>query len=159
MKNILLVFSLFITQSYIAQSHPERLVDFELYELNGETFSKENIKENSFNYFIYYNPTCGHCVDTFKVLNLKSDQIKKADVQIYTISANTEQLTRSFFEQHAPKLQNLVNVEILRDEDYKFADAFNVGPFPTAFLYNKNNKLIKVYEGTSEVVLFLNEIK
>jgi len=91
-------------------------------------------------------------------LNFKSEQIKKADVKLYPVSANTEEETNKFFKQYAPNIQNLTNTKILLDDDYKFADAFFVGPFPTSFLYDKDNKLVKVFEGGDDVVLFLNEL-
>jgi hypothetical protein len=91
-------------------------------------------------------------------LNLKSEQIKNAKVKLYPVSANTEEETNKFFEQYAPNIQSLTNTQILRDDDNKFADAFFVGPFPTSYLYDKDNKLVKVFEGSDDVVLFLNEL-
>jgi peroxiredoxin len=158
MKYILLFISLAFTQVHIAQTYPETLPEFEIFSLNGETFNQDQVKKGGYSYFIYYNPTCGHCVKAFKLLNLKSNQIKDTAVEIYTISANTVDLTEQFFEDNAPRLRELDNVHILRDDDYHFADTFGVGPFPSAYLYDEDFKLVKVLEGTAEVVLFINDL-
>ena len=158
MKYLLLIICLAFTQIHMAQTYPETLPEFEIFSLNGKTFDQDQVKKGSYSYFVYYNPTCGHCVNAFKLLNLKSDQIKDAEVEIYTISANTVEQTQQFFENQAPLLKDLKNIHILRDEDYRFADIFGVGPFPTAFLYDDSQNLVKVMEGTSQVVLFMNDL-
>ena len=158
MKPIILFLSLIITQVSFAQDYPELLPEFEIFTLEGNTFNQNDIEKDTYNYFVYFNPTCGHCKTAFKLLNLKSEQIKNAKVQLYPVSSNTEEETIEFFKQYAPNIQNLTNTKILLDDDYKFADAFFVGPFPTSFLYDKDNKLVKVFEGSDAVVLFLNEL-
>jgi thiol-disulfide isomerase/thioredoxin len=158
MKYIILFLSLIITQISFAQDYPESLPDFKIFTLEGNAFNQNNIEKDTYTYFVYFNPTCGHCKTAFKLLNLKSEQIKKTKVKLYPVSANTKEETNKFFKQYAPNIQSLTNTQILRDDDYKFADAFSVGPFPTSFLYDKNNKLVKVFEGGDDVVLFLNEL-
>jgi thiol-disulfide isomerase/thioredoxin len=158
MKYIILFLSLIITQAGFAQDYPESLPDFKIFTLEGNTFNQNDIEKDTYTYFVYFNPTCGHCRTAFKLLNFKSEQIKKAKVKLYPVSANTEEETNKFFKQYAPNIQNLANTKILIDDDYTFADAFSVGPFPTSFLYDKNNKLVKVFEGGEDVVLFLNEL-
>ncbi|MBZ9627132.1 redoxin domain-containing protein [Psychroflexus sp. CAK57W] len=158
MKYIILIFSLFIAQEQMAQSDIETLPEFTIYTLEGESFTQDNIKKDSPSYFIYYDPSCGHCVRAFKRLNLKSEQLKKADVQIYTVSAGTKQQTLRFFEEIAPRLKTLENLHILKDRDYALADIFFVRLFPSGYLYDKENKLIKSYEGEAEAVLFLNDL-
>lgn len=158
MKYIILFFSLLVAQEHIAQNKLEILPEFDIVTLEGESFSQNNIKKDSQSFFMYYDPSCGHCIQAFKLLNLKSDQLKEADVQIYTVSGSTSEQTQKFFEEIAPKLKNLDNLHILKDKDYAFADAFQVGMFPSGYLYDKENKLMTTYEGTSETLLFLNDL-
>lgn len=156
MKYIILFFSLFFAQEQFAQL--ETLPEFNIVTLGGETFSQDDIKKDSNTFLIYFDPTCSHCKSAFKLLNLKSEQLKKANVQIYAVSGNTEQLTREFFKDIAPRLQNLDNLHRLIDLDYAFADAFQVGLFPSGYLYDEENNLIKTYEGVAETTLFLNDL-
>lgn len=159
MKYYLLFLTVFTIQLGIAQNYPEKLPDFEILTLEGDKFTKEQVQKNSYTYFIYFSPTCGHCQDAFKFLNLKADQIKNADVQIYPVSSNTEKETLKFFNTYASKIQDLNNIHILRDIDFKFADEFDVVSFPTSYLYDKDQNLVRVFEGASEVLLFLNEVE
>jgi thiol-disulfide isomerase/thioredoxin len=158
MKYFLLILGLFVFENNHAQGYPETLPEFEVYTLEDEVFSKKDILKDTYAHFVYFSPTCGHCMDAFKVINLKASQIEDADVQLYLISANTSELTRDFFKLYAPKIQNLSNIHILKDVDYKFAELFDVAAFPTSFLYKENN-LVKVFEGASEALLFLDEVK
>lgn len=159
MKYIVLIFSIFIAQVTIAQDYPKVLPEFEIFKLNGDSFNKDDLKKDTYSFFIYFNPECGHCKTAFKTLNLKAEQIKNVSVTLYPVSANTEEITTKFFEELAPQIKALQNIEILRDDNFKFADAVFVGGYPTSYLYDKNNKLVKVYNGTSETILFLNDIK
>ena len=146
-------------QLNFAQEYPKNLPDFELITLEEETFTQSELEGSSYSYFIYFSPTCGHCIDAFKFLNLKASKVGEADVQLYPVSTNTKELTLNFFDEHASKIFDLENVFVLRDEDFKFAELMNVASFPTSFLYDNSGKLVKVYEGEAEILLFLNDLE
>ena len=158
MKYCFLFLALLSFQINFAQEYPETLPDFNLITLEEDAFTREDVKENDYSYFIYFSPTCGHCIDAFKFLNLKASQVEKANVQVYPVSTNTKKLTLKFFDDYASKIFNLKNVFVTRDEDFRFAELMNVVSFPTSFLYDKNGNLVKVFEGEAEILLFLNEL-
>ncbi|NEV94515.1 redoxin domain-containing protein [Psychroflexus sp. YR1-1] len=158
MRYCFLFLAMMTVQSSFAQSELETLPEFNIFTLEGETFTQDDIKKDSPSYFIYYDPSCGHCVRAFKVLNLKAEQLKNADVHIYAVSAGANQQTLKFFEEIAPQLKDLENLHLLKDKNYAFADIFFVGLFPSGYLYDEDNKLIKTYEGEAEAVLFLNDL-
>ncbi|WP_019037510.1 TlpA family protein disulfide reductase [Psychroflexus tropicus] len=159
MRYCFLLITFLSFQINLAQEYPETLPDFNLITLEEDAFTREEVKENDYSYFIYFSPTCGHCIDAFKFLNLKATQVEKANVQVYPVSTNTKELTLNFFDKHASKIFDLENVFVTRDEGFRFADLMNVVSFPTSFLYDSNGKLIKAYEGEAEILLFLNDIK
>lgn len=159
MKYLILLLSLVFTQLSVAQDYPESLPDFKVFTLDGEIFTKDDLKKDKYTLFIYFNPECGHCQTTFKTLNIKAEQIKGADVVLYPISTNTVQKTTDFFDLFSPNIKALDNIKILRDDNFKFADTFFVGGYPTSYLYDKNNKLVKVYNSSAETILFLNDLK
>lgn len=159
MKYAFLFLALITIQLSFGQGYPQKLLDFEILTLEGDKFTKDQVQKNSYTYFIYFSPTCGHCQDAFKFLNLKADQIENAGVQVYTVSSNTEGETTKFFNTYASKIQQLDNIHILRDINFKFAEKFNVVAFPTSFLFDEDQNLVKVFEGASEVLLFLNELE
>jgi len=159
MKYIILVFSILITNLSQAQDYPKTLPDFEIFALNGDSFTNEDVQTKHFSLFIYFNPECGHCKTTFEALNLKVEDIKNAKVTLYPVSANTEEKTANFFKEISPDLKALQNIKVLRDIDFKFADLFFVAGYPTSYRYDKDNHLIKVYNGTTETVAFLDDLK
>jgi len=159
MKYIILILSVLATQASVAQDYPEVIPDFEIFTLNGDVFTNENVQNETYSLFIYFNPECGHCKTTFEALNLKAEKIKEANVTLYPVSANTEEITTKFFKELIADLYALENMKVLRDDDYKFADMFFVSGYPTSYLYDKNNKLVKVYDGTSETVAFMEDLK
>lgn len=158
MKYYYLFLAFMTIQISFGQDYPENLPDFEVLTLEGDKFSKEQVQKDSYTYFIYFSPTCRHCQDAFKFLNLKADQIEDADVQIYPVSSNTEKETLKFFNTYASKIQHLKNIYILRDIDFKFAEKFDVASFPTSYLYDQDHNLVKVFEGSSQVLFFLNDL-
>jgi len=158
MKYCFLFLALLSFQINFAQDFPSTLPDFEVFTLEEEPFTQDQVKKNTYIYLIYFSPTCGHCQDAFKFLNLRAEKIGKAEVQLYPVSSNTTKETLKFFDIYAPKIQNLSNVHILRDNDFKFAEKFGVAFFPTSFLYDQDGELVKVYEEASEILFFLNEL-
>ncbi|QTY28108.1 peroxiredoxin [Flavobacterium sp. CS20] len=159
MKKIILLIALTSTSVIFAQDYPKSLPDFEISNQNNETFTQDDVSQDSYAYFIYFNPTCGHCKTAFKTLNLHVEDLKNTKFKLYPVSAKNDKDTHAFFENYAPKLLALNNVQILLDDNYKFADTFFVKGYPTAFLYDKNQKLVKVYNGESKIMGFMDEIK
>lgn len=159
MKYIIIVFSIILSQITSAQDYPETVPDFKIFTLKDDGFTNEDLQNKNYSLFVYFNPGCSHCKTTFEALELKSDEIKNADVTLYPVSANTSEKTIIFFKDLAPELFALENIKVLKDDDFKFADLFFVGGYPTSYLYDKNKKLVKVYNGTTETVSFLEDLK
>jgi len=159
MKYIFFIIGLFVAQIALSQDYPKSLPDFEIFNQSNEVFNNTDVSTDTYSYFVYFNPTCGHCQTAFKTLNLHVEDLKNDEFKIYPVSAKGDKETQAFFENYAPKLLLLENMQILLDDDYKFADAFFVGGYPTAYLYDKNQKLVKVYNGEGEIMAFLEEIK
>ncbi len=159
MKKITLLIALISTSIFFAQDYPKSIPDFEILSQSNEKFSQEDISTDTYSYFVYFNPTCSHCKTAFKTLNLHVADLKNAEFKLYPVSAKNDKKTQEFFQDYAPKLLALNNMQILLDDNYKFADAFFVGGYPTAYLYNKQQKLVKVYNGENEIMKFLDEIK
>ena len=140
MKNIILLLSLTFTQFFFAQDYPKTLPDFEINTIESNSFNQNDVTTETYSYFVYFNPNCGHCKTAFKTLNLHVEKLKNAEVKLYPVSAKNQKETQEFFNSFGPKLLGLKNIQILIDDGYKFADAFFVGAYPTSsYLYDKNN--------------------
>ncbi|RRO20891.1 peroxiredoxin family protein [Flavobacteriaceae bacterium 14752] len=159
MKKIILLIAFISTSVIFAQDHPKSLPDFEIFNQNNDVFNQDNVTTDTYSYFVYFDPTCSHCKTAFKTLNLHVEDLKSAEFKLYPVSAQNDRETQAFFKNYAPKLLSLENMQILLDDNYKFADAFFVNGFPTAYLYDKHQKLVKVYNGEGKIMAFLDEIK
>lgn len=143
----------------LAQDYPKTLPNFEIFTQDNQVFSQDDVDNETYSYFVYFNPDCGHCQTAFKTLNLKVDSLRDIDVKLYPVSAKNERKTLAFFDNYAPKLMKLKNMQILLDDNFNFADTFFVGAYPTSYLYDKNQKLVKVFNGADEIMEFLDEVK
>lgn len=159
MKYLIICIGLLFGQILSAQNHPQTLPEFSIFSLDGKEFTEKNIIKDCYSYIIYFNPTCSHCQVAFENLNSIADQLRNADVILYPVSANTKDKTVEFFDEYAPEIKDLDNMVILRDDNYKLADILFVGGFPESFLYDKNNKFVKVYKGEVDIIEFLEELK
>lgn len=159
MKNLILLVGLTLAQFIFAQDYPKSLPDFKINTIENNSFNQGNVTSETYSYFVYFNPNCGHCKTAFKTLNLKVDKLKNKNFKLYAVSVKDSKETKKFFDNYAPKLLELNNLNILLDDDYKFADAFFVGGYPTSYLYNKNHKLVKVFNGADHIMDFLDELK
>ncbi len=157
MKTFLLIFCLVAsfqisTAQERAEKFPEKIPQFSIFAEDGSVFTEKNLVNDKNIVFIYFNPTCGHCKTAFKTLNINHNSLGLKEVKIYPVSAGTVEETQLFFKELAPNLLNLKNIEIIYDEDYRFADAFSVGGFPQTFLYDKDKILVESYPGEKKVL-------
>lgn len=161
MKKIILLTTLITASVTFAQDYPKSLPDFKIQDLEKQSFNQNNVTADTFSYFIYFNPTCGHCQTAFKTLNLHVDKLKDKNsaFKLYPVSAKDAKDTKAFFKNYAPNLLSLDNMQVLLDDNNKFADTFFVGGYPTSYLYDKNQKLVKVINGADNILSFLEEIK
>jgi peroxiredoxin len=159
MKYIILIGSILFSAFMTAQDYPKVIPDFEIFTIEGQSFTSKDVQNENYSFFIYFNPECGHCKTAFEALNLKVEDLKKANVTLYPVSANTKEKTTTFFEELAPEIYDLRQTNVLIDDNFKFADKFFVGGYPTSYLYDKNKKLIKVYNGTTETVSFMEDLE
>ncbi len=131
---------------------PKEMPEFSIFAEDGSVFTDKDLAKNKDIVFIYFNPTCGHCKTAFKTLNINHKILDIKKLKIYPVSAGTVEETTVFFKELAPNLLKLDNMEVIYDEDYRFADAFSVGVFPHSFLYDKKGKLIDSFPGEQKII-------
>jgi len=156
MKNyIILLTLLFSIHSTIAQEEPkspETIPQFSIVDFDGEEFTNEDMSGRTGSYIVYFNPECGHCEIAFKKLNKEVEALDLKKVTFYAVAANTKEKTDIFFKEIAPEVLKLKNLKILLDEDFVFAEAFQVGSYPTVYFYDKKGNFVSRYEGTENVL-------
>ena len=125
----------------------EFLPEFNFYQLrSGIKVSKADISSKTNNIFILFDPGCSHCQAEATELEKNIDKLK--DVQIFYISMNDPALVLGFFDNFAPKLSKLSNVEVLIDKDQDFIQKIHVpSEFPANYVYGPDGKLKAHWEG------------
>jgi thiol-disulfide isomerase/thioredoxin len=153
MKTYFFIIALLIVSSSIkGQEIVETLPTFFLKDIDGKMFTNEDISNRKRSYIVYFNPECGHCETAFKKLNENVEKLDLKQVVFYAIAANTKEKTDEFFKTIAPEVLKLKNLKILLDEDFIFANAFNVGSYPTIYFYDPKSKEMQRYEGSEDVL-------
>jgi peroxiredoxin len=154
--NLFVLFIIMSFQLIYAQERevefPKEMPEFSIFAEDGSVFTDKDLAKNKNIVFIYFNPTCGHCKTAFKTLNINYNSLDIKKLKIYPVSAGTVEETTVFFKELAPNLLELKNIEVIYDEDYRFADAFSVGGFPHTFLYDKDKILVDSYPGEQKVL-------
>lgn len=159
MKSIYLSFLLvlFLTSKGVAQEdYTKGLVDFSILDLNGETFTQEDLVDEHYKLFMYFNPSCNSCKAAFKKINAEVDQLKNLPVHFYPISFGNKDETLAFFDEYAPDFLKLERLTILRESNYVFSDTYEVTAYPTLYLYKPNNDFVKSYMGIEKSTKFIN---
>lgn len=147
---------LILTTSTNAQKVLETLPTFFVKDMEGKMFTSQDMANEKNAYIVYFNPECSHCETAFKKLNENFKRLDLEDVTFYAIAANTKEKTQAFFNELAPNLLKLKNLKILLDEDFVFANAFEVGSYPTIYYYDIKTKEMQRYEGYADVLTPLN---
>jgi peroxiredoxin len=130
----------------------KKIPEFSIFAEDGSVFTEEDLAQHKNIVFIYFNPDCGHCKTAFKTLNINYNNLDVKKLKIYPVSAGTVAETKVFFKELAPNLLKLKNIEVIYDEDYRFADAFSVRSFPHSFLYDKDKRFVDSYPGENQIL-------
>lgn len=159
MRLLLFSFLLLYSLTFNAQSNKDytkSIVDFSILNLDGETFTQDQLTTDEYKLLMYFNPSCGSCQAAFKKINLKTEALKDLPIHFYPISIGNKKETLAFFKKYAEDFYQQVEITILRDKDFKFSDLYDVNAYPTLFLYKPNNQFVKSYMGHQKATNFID---
>ncbi|UIR57950.1 redoxin domain-containing protein [Sphingobacterium sp. SRCM116780] len=127
------------------------LPDFTFYQLkSGIKVSKSDISKDKNNIFVLFDPGCSHCQQ--EAIALEKNIARLKDVNIYYVSMNDPALILGFFDNFAPKLSKLDNVEILVDKNQEFIQKIHVpNQFPANYVYGADGQLKAHWEGDKNI--------
>ncbi|MDH5826169.1 TlpA family protein disulfide reductase [Sphingobacterium sp. SG20118] len=127
------------------------LPDFTFYQLkSGIQVTKSDVAKDRNTVFLLFDPGCGHCQQEAAALEKNIDRLK--DINIYYVSMNDPALILGFFDNFAPKLSKLSNVEILVDKNQEFIQKIHVpNQFPANYVYGADGQLKAQWEGDKNI--------
>ncbi len=121
-------------------------------------FNMYDVRPDRPTVLFFFAPDCEHCHMTTKELLGAMDSMKNADFYWFTYMPLTA--LRSFSEQY--RLEGYQNIKVGRDYTFFFMKFYGASTVPYLVIYDKNKKLVKLYDGAikvPEVVKILQSLK
>ncbi|MFB3390069.1 peroxiredoxin family protein [Flavobacterium sp. LAR06] len=127
-----------------------------LYEnINGESFSNQNLKKDTPTVFVYFHSECEYCNE--EAHNIKENIKKFSNVQLVFISFENVEKIKIFAVRY--QLDTYNNVHFISDPSTNFASIFDVQGLPCLVLYDKDQNLIEKIEEEVEVKILLKKLE
>lgn len=127
---------------------------FAFQNVNGGSFTQQNIKRDIATIFMYYNSDCGFCNEEAQMIHDNISQF--TTTQIVFVSFETLDKIKKFAQQY--KLNQYDNVTFVCDSKLTFAPTFDVTSLPCIVLYDKNQKLIEKLKGQTKATTLLQKL-
>ena len=135
------------TKNEEIKSIKAKLPNFEFYHLDATKFRSSQLNANRSHIIIYFNIDCDHCQAEAKLIH---DNIKAFEnAQIIMVAPNTPKEILAFTKQYG--IAQHPEITVLWDKDYRFIDWFGSSPFPSVYIYNQEQKLVKEYHGEVKI--------
>ncbi|MFS4481389.1 peroxiredoxin family protein [Hyunsoonleella sp. 2307UL5-6] len=131
----------------------QSIQEFSFKTLNGQDFTKSNLKPNTPTVFIYFNTECDYCQHEAKSISKTIAQF--GNTQLLFVSTEAAETIKTFAEHY--NLLNKPNITFLNDTAYTFSNRFDATSIPYVLIYDGNQNLIKKHKGQlkAEIILQL----
>jgi thiol-disulfide isomerase/thioredoxin len=126
----------------IAKDRIKSLPVFSFKTINDSIFRSDEIKEGPV-LILFYHPECEHC--QYQITTLFKSQTVTSGLHVLLISNAEKEVIRSFLKEN--NLLEYPGVIALVDETYSFTKYFGTELVPATFIYNKELKLVKYFQG------------
>ncbi len=123
------------------------LPNFEFYQLDSTKYSAWNINKEKSTVFIHFNTECEHCQAEAELIHVNINDFK--DAQIIMVAPNPRKDILAFSKKYG--INQHSQIKILSDKDYSFTELFGPSPFPSMYIYDKNQHLVKEYHGVVKI--------
>lgn len=110
-------------------------------------FSKDDLAKKKATLIFIFSPDCDHCQNETKSLTANIELFKKA--QIIMASPLEYGHIKQFYEDY--KIADYPNIIMGRDPAYFLGTFYKIRSFPAMFLYDKNGKFVKAFDGSVPV--------
>lgn len=131
------------------------LPTFGFKDLYGYTFKNTDLNRSQSCLLIYFHPDCEHC--QYEASLFIPNMRELAPYQILMISSDLIQNIKKFEEKY--HLNEMDNIVMLHDSNYDFEKIFGTKIIPTSFIYDKNQKLKKIFKGEVKIEAVLKNLE
>lgn len=134
--------------------HIKTIPFFNYENVNGKSFTREDLKLGAPTLFIYFNTECEFCIE--ETIMIYENIAKFANCQLVFISFEKKEIIKDFAKIN--KLDTYDNVHFLCDNQVTFATTFDVKSLPCLVLYDKNNNLIEKIKGQTKAETLIKKL-
>jgi thiol-disulfide isomerase/thioredoxin len=92
---------------------------------------------------LFFHPECEHC--KYQITNLLKSELMFQGLQIILVSDAEKEAVKSFVKDYG--LLKYTGLIILVDNTYSFKEYFGTDVVPSLFIYNKEHKLVRFFQG------------
>ncbi len=128
---------------------------FSFDDLYGYTFQNTDVNIGRSCLLIYFHPDCEHC--QYEASLFIPNRRELTPYQILMISSDSIQNIKKFEEKY--HLNEMDNVVMLHDPNYDFEKIFGTKMIPTSFIYDKKQKLKKIFKGEVKIEAILKNLE
>ncbi len=132
-----------------------KLPDFSFQKLNGEIYSKANLKPGLATIFMFYDPDCDHCQMQAQWMSSSGAAFK--NIQLIWVSTADNDMITDFYKKYFSGFTG--NVQFLKDVKFKFDSYFGYSVSPTILVYGSDGTLIKHFSKETPVNELVNGVK
>lgn len=147
------VISAIITKNKIIKSR-EILPVFNFTTLQGKWYNSHNKKSDHISVIIFFNSDCHYCTYEIESIIQHIDSLKNTDILL--VSDQPFQKLRQLYKQY--ELGNYTQIKLLYTDYHNFISAFGTATVPTTFIYDENNRLLRLFKGEAGIEAILNVI-
>ena len=115
---------------------------FSFRTLNDTIFRSDQLKEGPV-LILFFHPECEHC--QYQITTLFNNNVIPSGLCVLLISNAEKEGIRKFMEEN--NLLQYPGLTALADETYSFRNYFGTEIVPAIFIYNKELKLVRYFQG------------
>lgn len=118
-------------------------------------FTRKDLKAGTPVMIMLFSPDCEHCQEETKMIQANKKQL--ADLQIVMVTYQPMEKMQRFYKEY--KLADNPNIYMGRDVPYFFGPYYRGRSIPFLAIYNKQQKLVRVYDGGAKIDKILEALK
>ncbi|WMJ74729.1 TlpA disulfide reductase family protein [Cytophagaceae bacterium ABcell3] len=120
----------------------DRMPSFTYTTLEGEEFSKRDLKEGKRYMIVYFNPFCDICLD--ETQEIIENRHLLDNVQVIMVSPNEKKDVNAFVNSF--KLDKYEEITVLHDSKDVFYKDFGATGYPNVFLFNEKKEMLMFFD-------------
>ncbi|MDO4783044.1 MAG: TlpA family protein disulfide reductase [Capnocytophaga felis] len=116
---------------------------FSFTDLEGNTFTNSDLKENVATIFVYFNSECDYCLH--EAQSIRENLLQFDGTQFVFVSFEPVENIKKFAQEQ--QFLGVENITFVQDASFVFAQKFDANSIPYLLIYNKDKKLIYKHKG------------